>query len=166
MPSASKIGVAPSVELQTFRARREIFSRAGSFVPRLPDRHTGPRRSLRLKNRAPFARPGPFFKNATGRGLVPNQPPQLRPTDREEIADPHEVACPLALAYCANNDADPFRDIELAQNFPETVALFRIFDLARDSAAIAERHENEVAPGKTQMVVTRGPFVPIGPFVT
>src|SRR5207253_2502713 len=75
-----------------------------------------------------------LFKNATGRGLVPNQPLNFGPLIEKKPQIPHEVACPLALAYCANNDAEPLRNIELAQNFPETAALFRIFDLARDSA--------------------------------
>jgi hypothetical protein len=42
----------------------------------------------------------------------------------------HEIARALTFANGANNHADPFWDVEVAQNFSEPVAFFRIFDLA------------------------------------
>src|SRR5256885_13074956 len=92
-----------------------------------------------------------LFKNATGRGFVPNQPFNFGPLVDKKSQIPHEVARALAFADGANDHANPFRDIEIAQNFPETVALLRVLDLARDSAAIAKRHQNEITTGETQV---------------
>src|SRR4029077_1961533 len=47
--------------------------------------------------------------------------------------------------------SDAFRNIEIAQNFPEPIALLRVFDFSRDSAAIAERHQDQITTGEAQV---------------
>ena len=81
-----------------------------------------------------------FFKNATGRRFVANQPFDFGPLIEQETQIAHEISRPLAFADGANNYADAFRNVEVAQNFPEAVAFLRVLDFARNSAPIAERH--------------------------
>src|SRR5438045_8133846 len=69
--------------------------------------------------------------------------------EKAQIAD--KITRALAFTDGANNHADSVRDIELAQNFSQALAFLRIFNLARDAAAIAEWHENKVTPGETQV---------------
>src|SRR5262249_34326081 len=81
-----------------------------------------------------------LFKDAAKRRLVPDQLFDLRPLVEKKTQIAHEVTCALAFTHGANNHANAFRNIEIAQDFPQAVALPRVFDLARDSAPIAERH--------------------------
>ena len=81
-----------------------------------------------------------FFKNATGRRLVANHLLNLGPLIEQKTQIAHEVSRALTFPHRANDDANSFGNIEIAQNFPEAVAFLRVLDLARNSAAIAERH--------------------------
>src|SRR5450432_3321798 len=75
----------------------------------------------------------------------------LRPLFEEETQVPNEIAGALTFADGANDNTEAFRNIELAQNFPQPRAFFWIFDLARDATAIAEWHEHQVAACETEI---------------
>ena len=71
-----------------------------------------------------------FFKNATRRRRFPDLLLDFGPLIEKEPQITDEISCALALAHSSNNHADAFRNIELAQNFPETIAFFRLFDFS------------------------------------
>src|SRR6266700_5291296 len=100
-----------------------------------------------------------LFENAVGRGMIRDFLLDLAPLIEEEAQIANKIAGALAFTDGANNHTDPIRDIELAQNFSQTFAFLRVFNLARDTAAIAEWHENKVTPGETQV---RGHARPLG----
>src|SRR5207244_1306051 len=100
-----------------------------------------------------------FLENAVGRRMIRNFLLDLAPLIEEEAQIANKITGALAFTDGANNHADSIRDIELAQNFSQAFAFLRIFNLARDAAAIAEWHENKVTPGETQV---RGHARPLG----
>ena len=63
----------------------------------------------------------------------------------------NEIAGALAFADRSHNHSNAIGNFKIAQNFAESVAFFRIFDLARDSTAIAERHQHKVASGEAEI---------------
>src|SRR5205085_5143671 len=92
-----------------------------------------------------------FFKNAARRRLIFDQLFDTAPLLDQHAEIPNEITRPLAFADCPDNHADALRNFEAAQNLPEPIALLRILDLARDTAAVAVRHKNEIAAGETQV---------------
>src|SRR5205085_10286803 len=54
-------------------------------------------------------------------------------------------------AGCPDKPADAVRTFAAAQYLPAPIARLRILDLARDTAAVAVRHKNEIAAGETQV---------------
>ena len=90
-----------------------------------------------------------LLKHAVGRGLIANELLNLRPLVEQEPQIAHKISRPLAFANRADDYTNSIGNIKVAQNLAEPVALFRVLDFARNAAAIAERHQHEVAPGKT-----------------
>src|SRR5206468_11130278 len=57
----------------------------------------------------------------------------------------------LTFSDCANDHADPFRNIQLSKNFAQPFAFLRLLNFSRDTAAVAERHKHQIAAGKTEI---------------
>ena len=76
----------------------------------------------------------------------------------------HEIAGALAFADGANDHTDAFRNLQAPQDFPQAVAFFRVLDLARDAAAIAVRHENQITSRKAEVRRDARAFRPDGTF--
>ena len=92
-----------------------------------------------------------LLKNATGRRLFADELLDFGPFIEKEAQIAHEISGTLALAHRSNDHADAFGNVELAQNFAETIAFFRLFDFSRNAAAIAEWHQDQIAPGETEI---------------
>src|SRR5262249_28752177 len=65
------------------------------------------------------------------------------------IAD--EISGTLTFANCADDNANPFSNIQLAQDLAQSLAFFRLFNFSRDTAAIAEWHQHQISPGETEI---------------
>ena len=99
-----------------------------------------------------------FFED-TGRDAIVLDPSfHGRPLLEQKRKITYEIAGALPLAHRADDDANAFGDIELAQNLAQTFSFLRILDLARDAAPVAERHEHEIAPGKAEIGRDARPF--------
>ena len=92
-----------------------------------------------------------LFEDAAGRGLVLDRLLDLRPLLDEEAQIAHEITGALAFADGADDDAHAFRDLQAAQDLAQPFAFLRVLDLARDAAAIAVRHEHQIAPGEAEI---------------
>src|SRR5205807_1127431 len=68
---------------------------------------------------------------------------------QREVA--HEVTLLLAFPDGAHNDAHAFRNVQLAQDLLEPLALDGIFDFARDAALIGIGQQNEIATRKSDI---------------
>jgi hypothetical protein len=84
-----------------------------------------------------------FLENAGGRGLLLDVRLDLVPLLDEHGEVANEEGFFLAFAGGAHDDAHAFGQIEFAQDFFEALALFLIFDLARNTALIGVRQEDE-----------------------
>src|SRR5205807_8432674 len=109
------------------------------------------RRFFRPKIPAPPFPQVRLLKNATGRRLFADELLDFGPFIEKEAQIAHEISGALALAHRSNDHADAFGNVELAQNFAETIAFFRLFDFPRNAAAIAEWHQDQIAPGETEI---------------
>ena len=78
------------------------------------------------------------WKTRQGAGLFLIACSILRPLLEQECEIAHEIARALAFADGANDDADAFGNFELTQDFAQPFAFLRIFDLARNAAAVAD----------------------------
>ena len=57
----------------------------------------------------------------------------------------------MTFAYGADNDSNPVGNIQFTHNLAQPFALLLVFDFSRDTATIAEWHQHQVAPGKTEI---------------
>jgi len=60
----------------------------------------------------------------------------------------------------ADDNADPFGNVELAQDLAKPLALLRILNFSRDAAVITERHQHQVTPGETEVRRNPRPLCP------
>ena len=63
----------------------------------------------------------------------------------------HKIPRALTFSDCADDDADAIRNIQLTKNFAQPLTFLRFLDFSRDTAAIAERHQHQIAAGKTEI---------------
>ena len=92
-----------------------------------------------------------LFEDARGRGELLDLLLDARPLLEEKTEVAHEIAGALAFPDGANDDADALGNFEFAQNFAQPDALFWRLDFARNAAAIAVGHEDEIASGETEI---------------
>ncbi len=105
----------------------------------------------------PFHQVG-LFENARGRRLFADLLFDPRPLLEEEAEVANEITGTLSFPNGADDDPESLGNVELAQNLAQTRALFRILDLARNAAAIAEGHEDQIATGETKIGRNARPF--------
>ena len=97
------------------------------------------------------------------RGWFPtNELLDLGPLIEKKTQIPHKVPCPLTFTDRADNDSNSVGNIQFTHNLAQPFALLLVFNFSRDAAAIAKRHQHQVAPGKTEIRGYPRPLVPDG----
>jgi hypothetical protein len=92
-----------------------------------------------------------FLKEAARGRFLSNGLVDFGPLIKQETKIPNEISRTLAFAYSANNDSNTFGNVQLAENLAQSLAFFRVLDFSRDTAMIAERHQNQVATRKAEI---------------
>ena len=80
------------------------------------------------------------------------------PLIEQNLQVAHKIARALSFSDGADDDAYAIRNIQLAQNLAQPLAFLRILDLAGNAAPIAERHQHQIAAGKTEIGCDARPF--------
>src|SRR4029450_860702 len=86
----------------------------------------------------------------------------LTPLIKKKTQIPHEISCPLTFTDGADNDSDSVGNFPFPDNLSQPFALLLVFNFSRDTAAIAEWHQHQVPPGKTEIRSHPRAFVPYG----
>src|SRR4029453_17905553 len=92
-----------------------------------------------------------LLKYAARRRLLANGLLDLGPLIEEEPEVAHEISGTLSFAHRADDDADPFGNVQFAQDLAKPLALLRILDFSRDATVITKRHQHQVTPGETEV---------------
>src|SRR5581483_2443709 len=100
-----------------------------------------------------------FLEQAARGWLLANQSLDLSPLIEKETEIPHKIPRPLAFTYSADDDPNAIGNFQFTDNFAQSFALFLIFNLTRDAAAITERHEHKLASRETEVGGDSGAFI-------
>ena len=92
-----------------------------------------------------------FLKNAARRRLLPNESLYFRSLIEQKTQIAHKISGALTFTDGTDDHAQTVRNFKFTQNFPEPIPFLWIFDLARDAAAIAKRHQDKIAASEAQV---------------
>ena len=92
-----------------------------------------------------------FFKQPAWGRIVPNGLIDFGPLVQQNSQIADKIPGALTFANCADDHANPFGNFQLAQDLAQSLAFFRLFNFSRDTAAIAEWHQDQIPPGETEI---------------
>src|SRR5262249_39774336 len=92
-----------------------------------------------------------FFKQPARGRVVTNGLIDFAPLIQQNSQIADEIPGTLTFANGADDDANPFSNIQLPQDLAQSLAFLRLFNFSRDTAAIAKWHQNQIPAGETEI---------------